>query len=252
MIAVITGATAGIGKACAQQFASQGYNLVLTGRRAEKLHAFSEELTQEYGIEVIPLVFDVRSREATESALHSLPASWRAVDILINNAGLALGKDSIHEGDPADWDAMIDTNVKGLLYVSKVIMPWMTARKQGHIINIGSVAGTEVYPKGNIYCASKHAVEAISQGMRQDLLPYNIRVTNICPGLVETEFSVVRFKGDAAKAEAVYQGYQPLVAKDIADVIWYAASLPPHICLNNINLTCTAQANSTLLHRQSS
>jgi len=250
MIAVITGGTAGIGKACAEKFAEAGWNLVLTGRREERLQALKADLEARFKIEVKALVFDVRSQSQTEENLNSLPDSWQQVDLLINNAGLAVGKDPIHEGNIDDWDAMIDTNVKGLLYVSRVIMPWMTARKSGHIVNIGSVAGTEVYPKGNVYCASKHAVEAISQGMRQDLLPYGIRVTNICPGLVETEFSIVRFKGDEAKADAVYQGFEPLVGEDIADVVYYAASLPPHICLNNINLTCTAQANSTLLRRQ--
>lgn len=249
MKVLITGATAGIGAACAERFAAEGCDLVLTGRRKEKLEALADQLHQNHQVEVLPLSFDVRDRAAVNENLGQLPEAWQSLDVLINNAGLALGKSAIQDGDPDDWDTMIDTNVKGLLYVSKAIMPMMIARKQGHIINIASLAGKEVYPGGNVYCASKFAVDAISKAQRIDLLPHKIKVTNLAPGLVETEFSIVRFKGDEDKAAKVYEDIEVLVGEDIADIAWYAASLPKHVCLNDIVVTCTAQANSYLVHR---
>lgn len=249
-IAFITGATAGIGAACAERFAAESWDLVLTGRRADRLQSFSDRLEAEYGIRVQRLVFDVRDRAAVEAAIASLPKSFQAPDVLVNNAGLALDKSSVQEGDPDDWDTMIDTNVKGLLYMSRALLPAMIARGRGHVINIGSVAGREVYPGGNVYCATKYAVEGLSRAMRIDLVQHGIKVSSISPGLVETEFSVVRFKGDRDKADAVYKGFDPLLGADIAEAVWWAASLPPHVCINDINLTCTAQASSTVLHRK--
>ncbi len=248
-IVFITGATAGIGEASAIKFAENGWNLVLTGRRGDRLAALADKLNNEFGVRTHTLEFDIRHRTAVEGAWESLPEEWRRIDLLLNNAGLALDKSAIQDNDPDDWDVMIDTNVKGLLYMSRMIMPGMIERQHGHIINIGSIAGREVYAGGSVYCASKFAVEAISRSMRIDLLPYKIRVTSISPGLVETEFSVVRFKGDEAKAESVYQNYEPLVAKDIAESIYWAASQPPHVCINDILLTCTAQADSRTLYK---
>ncbi|MCL4113175.1 UNVERIFIED_CONTAM: hypothetical protein GTU68_051192 [Idotea baltica] len=239
-IAFITGATAGIGEASAHRFASHGWNLILTGRRAERLDQLKATLVASYNID----------RAAVENAWNSLSEPWQRVDLLLNNAGLALDKSPLPENNPDDWDTMIDTNVKGLLYMTRMVMPTMIARKSGHIINLGSVAGREVYPGGAVYCASKYAVEGLSRAMRLDLLQHKIRVTSISPGLVETEFSVVRFKGDEAKAEAVYQGYDPLVAKDIAECVYWAASQPPHVCINDIALTCTAQGDSRSLHKE--
>jgi NADP-dependent 3-hydroxy acid dehydrogenase YdfG len=248
-IALITGATAGFGKALAIKFAANKYNLIITGRRAERLQELKDTLTGTYGIEVIALCFDVRSRKASFEAIEQLPASWKAIDILINNAGLALGRDYFDEGSLDDWDTMIDTNVKGLLYVSKAVIPSMIERKKGHIINLGSVAGKEVYEKGNAYCATKHAVDAISKAMRIDLLRHKIKVTAIHPGAADTEFSTVRFKGDEGQARKMYEGYEPLTAEDVADVIYYTATLPPHVCINDLVITCTAQANSIYLHK---
>lgn len=249
-IAIITGATAGFGKATAEKFAEQNYNLVITGRRAERLAELARNLSEKYKTETICLDFDVRDRDAVRESLGTLPKEWRNVDVLVNNAGLALGLNPLNEGDFNDWDQMIDTNVKGLLYVSEMVMPWMIEQQKGHIINVGSIAGTEVYPGGNIYCASKHAVNAISKGMRIDLLKHNIKVTQVRPGLAETEFSVVRFKGDQNKADSVYNGYEPMHAEDIADVILYVSSLPPHLNINDVELTPTAQANSYTVHKQ--
>lgn len=242
---LITGATAGIGEACARRFAAHGDRLILTGRRAERLQALSQELDTE----VLPLAFDVRDPEAVQQQLGQLPEGWQEVDILLNNAGLAVGLQPLQEGLLDDWERMIDTNVKGLLYVTRVIAPGMAARKKGHIINIGSTAGKEVYPNGNVYCATKHAVNALSQGMRIDLLADGIKVTQIAPGLVETEFSQVRFKGDQERAEKVYQNMTPLYANDVAEVVFFSASLPPHVCLNDVVMTATAQANSMLVQR---
>lgn len=246
---MITGATAGIGEACAHRFAQEGFDLILTGRRAERLHKICGDLEREHGIQCLGLSFDVREREAVTLAMESLGERWQQIDVLVNNAGLALDKSTIQEGNIDDWDTMIDTNVKGLLYVSRAVMPGMVKRKSGHIINIGSLAGKEVYPGGNVYCASKHAVEALSRAMRLDLVHDGVKVTSISPGLVETEFSIVRFKGNTDQAKAVYQGYEPLVARDIAESVWWAASQPPHVCINDIMLTCTAQANSVTVHK---
>lgn len=241
MIALITGATAGFGEAIARKFAQNGWDLIITGRRQERLDSLKAELNQ---VKVLDLCFDVRDRSQVEEVLGSLPEEWQHIDLLVNNAGLASGFGPIQDGDPDDWDRMIDTNVKGLLYVSKAIMPGMKDRGRGHIINIGSTAGKKVYKNGNVYCASKHAVDALTKAMRIDLLPFGIKVMGICPGAAETEFALVRFHGDADKAKNVYNGYTPMNANDIAEVTWYAANTPPNLCLNDIVLTSLAQANS--------
>lgn len=246
---LITGATAGIGLATARLLAEEGYRLILCGRRKERLLQLKEELAASSAA-VHTLSFDVRNRQAVEEALNSLPDSFKTIDVLVNNAGNAHGLDSIAEGNPDDWDAMIDINVKGLLYVSKAIIPQMVERKAGHIINIGSIAGKEVYPKGNVYCASKHAVDAINKGMLQDLNPFGIKVTAINPGLVETEFSLVRFKGDEDRAKSVYQGYQPLRPEDVAEVILFALSRPAHVNISDLVLLPTAQASATIVKKE--
>jgi len=248
-IALITGATAGFGEACAERFAKEGYHLVITGRRAERLQEVQQQLEQQYKVRVKTLVFDVRDKAAVQTALGSLEEDWRAIDVLVNNAGLALDLSTIDEGNTEDWDTMLDTNVKGLLYVSRTVIPWMRDRQKGHIVNIGSTAAKTVYAKGNVYCASKAAVDALSQGMRIDLLPYNIKVTAVHPGAAETEFSLVRFKGDASRAKDVYKGFTPLSGKDVADVVFYCCSLPPHVCINDLVVTPTAQANAYYIHR---
>ncbi|MDF2192233.1 SDR family NAD(P)-dependent oxidoreductase [Paraflavitalea sp. CAU 1676] len=248
-IALITGATSGFGKAIAIKFASNRYNLVITGRRAERLQELKDTLTSTYGVEVIALSFDVRSKKAAFDAIDQLPAAWKAIDVLVNNAGLALGRDYFDEASIEDWDTMIDTNVKGLLYMSKAVIPSMIERRQGHIINIGSTAGKEVYEKGNTYCATKYAVNALSQAMRIDLLRHRIKVTVIHPGAADTEFSNVRFKGDGDQAKKVYEGYDPLTAGDVADVVYYTTTLPAHVCINDLVMTCTAQANSMYLFK---
>ena len=246
----ITGATSGFGKACAQTFAANGYNLILNGRRLERLQQIKLQLEEQYNCEVYLLPFDVQQKEAVDTAVNSLPEDWKQVDVLINNAGLALGRDSFHEAGFADWETMLDTNVKGLLYVSRAVLPSMIARRQGHIINLGSVAAKDKYEKGNVYCASKAAVDSLSKSMRIDLLPYGIKVTAIHPGAAETEFSVVRFHGDEEKAASVYKGYQALSAQDVADVIYYTTTLPSHVCINDLILTATAQANSIYFHKE--
>lgn len=248
-IALITGATAGIGEACAYTFAREKYNLIITGRRADRLETLSKKLTAEYGVEVTTLEFDVRDRETVIAKLEGLPLDWKKVDVLINNAGLSQGLDPIQNGKYEDWETMIDTNVKGLLYVSKVVSNWMIANKSGHIINMGSIAGKEIYANGNVYCASKAAVDFLNKGMRIDLLPYGIKVTAIHPGAVETEFSEVRFHGDKERAKKVYDGLTPLVAQDVAETIWFAASRPAHVNLNEIVMVPTAQANATTFFR---
>jgi 3-hydroxy acid dehydrogenase/malonic semialdehyde reductase len=239
---LITGATSGIGEATAIKFAEATYRLIITGRRKDRLNDLTEHLVQEYGIDVLPLCFDVRDNRQVEKFLGNLPEEWQNVDILVNNAGLAAGLGHIDEGDRDDWDRMIDTNVKGLLYVTRTIVPGMVSRQSGHIINISSIAGKEVYENGGVYCASKHAVDALSKCMRIDLLKHGIKVTNIAPGMVETEFSLVRFRGDKDKASAVYNGIQPLKGEDVAEVIFYCASLPAHVCINDLVITPTAQA----------
>lgn len=245
--ALITGATSGIGQATARLFAKEGVRLVLCGRRQERLDAIVSELSQL--TEVYPLNFDVRDRELVKDKINSLPISFSEVDILINNAGNAHGLSSFQEGSLDDWDAMMDINVKGLLYVSKAIIPKMIERKAGHIINIGSTAGKEVYPNGTVYCASKHAVDAINKGMRIDLNGKGIRVGALNPGLVETEFSEVRFKGDTERANNVYQNFTPLRPEDIADIIWFAVTRPPHVNIADLTVMCLDQASSTIVNK---
>ena len=246
-IALITGATSGIGKASAITLAKMGYDIIATGRRKDRLDELEKELPA--GVRFLPLVFDVRDREKVGEILGNLPSDWAAIDVLINNAGNAHGMDPIQTGSLDDWDAMMDINVKGLLYVSKAIIPGMTERQSGIIINIGSIAGKEVYPNGNVYCGSKHAVDAITKGMRIDLNPFGIKVIGIHPGLVETEFSLVRFKGDEKRAETVYQGYEPLVAQDIADIVEFVVNRPAHVVLADIVVLPTAQAAATLVKK---
>lgn len=248
-IILITGATSGIGEACANKFAENGNDIIITGRRKDKLEQLKTSLETAYGVKVLSLNFDVQNRKAVEETFAYLPVEWKNIDILINNAGLAAGRDSFEDADMDDWETMINTNVLGLLYVSKAIVPLMIAQKKGHIINMGSIAGKEVYEKGNVYCASKFAVDALCKAMRIDLLKHNIKVTGIHPGAVETEFSLVRFKGDAAKAAATYNGITPLTALDIADTIFYCAQLPAHVCINDLVITCTQQGSATLFNK---
>ena len=248
-IALITGATSGIGEACAHLFAREHYNLVLTGRREDRLEKLAKKLNTKYNAEVAVSAFDVRDREQVIANLEALPAKWKKVNVLINNAGLSQGLDPIQNGNLDDWDTMIDTNVKGLLYVSKVVANWMITSGHGHIVNIGSIAGKEVYANGNVYCATKHAVDALNKGMRIDLLPHGIKVTGIHPGAVETEFSEVRFKGDKDRAKKVYEGFEPLVADDIAETIWFAVSRPKHVNINDMIVMPTAQANASTIFR---
>ena len=241
---LITGATSGFGKAIATRFAQGGYAVCITGRRAERLAELKEQLEKQYKAKVVTLVFDVRDRKQVEEAMNKLKTKVENIDILVNNAGLASGLATIDEGDIDDWEQMIDTNVKGLLYVTRQIAPMMRTRASGHIINIGSTAGKQVYKNGNVYCATKFAVEALNQAMRIDLLPYGIKVTAINPGMAETEFSLVRFHGDEERAKNMYAGVNALRAEDIADIAWYCASLPPHVCINDLTVTCLTQATS--------
>jgi 3-hydroxy acid dehydrogenase / malonic semialdehyde reductase len=246
---LITGATSGIGKATAAIFAQNKWNIIITGRRQDRLNELQLSLESDYGIQCLPLCFDVQSKKEVNEALGKLPEYWQNIDVLLNNAGLALGRDYFEEASMDDWETMLDTNVKGLLFVSKVIIPLMIARKVGHIINIGSTAGKEVYEKGNVYCATKHAVDAISKAQRIDLLRHHIKVTCIHPGAVDTEFSLVRFKGNYDTAKKVYEGYEPLSGADVAAVIYFAANTPKHVCINDLVMTCTAQANSFYLQK---
>lgn len=248
-IILITGATSGFGKATAEQFAAAGWNCMITGRRADRLTALANELSNSYAVNILPLCFDIQNRKAVFDAIESIPSDWQSIDVLVNNAGLALGRDSFENASLDDWDTMIDTNVKGLMYITKAVLPLFIQQQKGHIINIGSTAGKEVYKEGNGYCATKHAVDAISKAMRIDLLPHRIKVTAIHPGAAETEFSVVRYKGDEQKAGAVYDGYKALEAKDVAEIIFYAANLPAHVCINDLTVTCLAQANSMYLQK---
>ncbi len=249
-IVCVTGATSGIGRATAEIFAANGYNLIITGRRKEKLEELGEELVSKYKIDLIALNFDVRNNEAVNKAFDSLPEGWRAIDILVNNAGLAVGLGPIQEGVIDDWERMIDTNIKGLLYVSRKVLPWLVERKQGHVFNIASIAGKETYLNGNVYCATKTAVDSLSRAMRMDMVPYGIKVTNVAPGAVETEFSIVRFKGDQQRADNVYKGYEPLTGKDIADTIYYVATMPDHVCINDLIITPKAQASASIFHKE--
>lgn len=247
---MITGATAGFGRATAIKFAENGYNVIITGRRKERLVELERELRINEGIRVLPLNFDVRNREEVTSVIETLPSEWKEIDILVNNAGLAVGMSHIDGGDIDDWERMIDTNVKGLLYVTRAVSPLMVKRGSGHIFNIGSIAGKEAYENGNVYCASKSAVDGLSRAMRIDLLHNNIKVTHIAPGMAETEFSLVRFKGDKSKADSVYKGVDALTGEDIADIIYYCATLPAHVCINDLLVTPTQQASMTHFNRK--
>ena len=248
-IALITGATSGIGAACARKFAGAKYDLIITGRRENLLSVMADEFTQGFGVQVLPLAFDVRDREAVRRALESLPADWRNIDVLINNAGLALGLEPEYAGDFTDWETMIDTNVKGLLYMTRLVVPGMVERQKGHVINIGSVAGDAAYAGGAVYCATKAAVKVLSDGLRIDLAHTPVRVTNLKPGLVETNFSNVRFHGDTERASNVYKGIQPLTGDDIADVALYAAQAPAHVQIAEVLILATHQASGSVICR---
>lgn len=248
-IALITGVTSGIGKATALLFAENNFDLIITGRRADRLQLVSKEIQEKFKVNVLSLTFDVRNYDEVKQNLGNLPKKWQNIEVLVNNAGLAVGTSTIDKGVLDDWNRMIDTNIKGLLHVSKTVIPLLIAQQKGHIINLSSIAGKEVYLNGNVYCASKHAADALSKAMRIDLLPHNIKVTNIAPGMVETEFSVVRFKGDQQQADKVYQNMDPLLPEDIAEVILFAVQRPAHVTLNDIVIMPTAQANTSHLKR---
>ncbi|HHN47989.1 MAG TPA: SDR family oxidoreductase [Bacteroidales bacterium] len=248
---LITGATSGIGEACAKIFAENHYRLIITGRRRKKLENLASGLRETFSVKILPLCFDIRKWKETSSIIKSLPDEWKEIDILLNNAGLSLGLDPIHKGDVDDWETMIDTNIKGLLYMTRLITPAMAERGKGHIINIGSIAGKDVYLNGNVYCATKHAVDALTKAMRMDLLPYGIKVSQVAPGAVNTEFSFVRFHGDKQRADSVYAGFEPLAAGDVAEAIWFIASRPAHVNVNDILLMPTAQANASQIFRRS-
>lgn len=248
-IVLITGATSGIGKASAIEFAKNGANLILTGRRKERLESIAAQITKHSGVKVVTLCFDIRKRTEVENAIASLGPEWQNIDILVNNAGLALGLSPIQDGDVDNWEAMIDTNIKGLLFISRAVMPLMIKRGKGHIINIGSIAGRETYFNGNIYCGTKHAVNSLTKAMRIDLLKHGIKVTQVAPGAVETEFSIVRYKGDVNKAKNVYKGYKPLEPEDVAGVIHYVSTLPQHVNINDVLVMPTAQAASGVFHK---
>jgi len=249
-IALITGATSGIGKAVALKLAQKNFNLIITGRRKDLLEELKKELGIKYKCDVLSLNFDVRDKEMVEEMLDSIPDSWRGIDVLINNAGLAVGLNPIQTGEIEDWEQMVDTNVKGLLYVTRKIVPMMIKNGSGHIINISSIAGKEVYENGNVYCATKHAVDALTKGMRIDLVKHRIKVTSIAPGMVDTEFSLVRFKGDKERADKVYEGFTPLFAEDIAEAILFVVTRPPHVNINDMLIMPTAQANAVITHRE--
>jgi 3-hydroxy acid dehydrogenase / malonic semialdehyde reductase len=249
MIALITGATSGIGKATAIEFAKNGYNLIITGRRQERLDELNTFLAKEYSAKVLSLCFDVRDEKQVEKAIDSIPLEFKAIDVLVNNAGLAAGLSSIQDGKLEHWERMIDTNIKGLLYVTKHVSKILIYNKKGHIINVGSIAGKEVYANGNVYCATKHAVDALNKGMRIDLLPHGIKVSSINPGMVETEFSIVRFDGDEERAKKVYENIQPLKPEDIAETIYWMATRPAHVNINDLLIMPTIQANSTTVLR---
>jgi len=249
-LALITGATSGIGRAVAIKLAENNFNLILTGRRNELLETLKREIEVKYKRDVLTLNFDIRSKESVDKAIDTLPERWRKIDILINNAGLAVGLNHIQDGVVDDWERMIDTNIKGLLYITRKVSPIMIELGKGHIVNIGSIAGTQVYENGNVYCASKHAVHALSQGMREDMLKYGIKVTEIRPGMIETEFSLVRFKGDKELAKKTYDGITPLFADDIAEAILFAVTRPDHVCINDMEITPTAQANAHNTYRK--
>jgi len=247
---LITGASAGIGAACARAFSAAGARLILVARREERLRELADELRSQHDTESLVLGLDVRDGAAVDTAIADLPEAWASIDVLVNNAGLGRGLDPLHEGSPDDWDVMIDTNVKALLRLTRAVVPGMIERGRGHVVNLGSTAGHEVYPGGAVYCATKHAVRAITRGLRMDLLGTPVRVTSVDPGLVETEFSQVRFGGDEARAAKVYEGLQPLTAEDVADVVFFAATRPPHVNLDTVVMMPTAQASSLLVDRE--
>ncbi|HEX2969408.1 MAG TPA: SDR family oxidoreductase [Bacteroidales bacterium] len=248
-VILVTGATSGFGKAIARKFAANGYDIIITGRRKDRLTELESELKADGSTKVLSLCFDVRDRKAVKSVVDNLTDEWKKIDVLVNNAGLAAGLSHIDEGDIDDWDQMIDTNIKGLLYVTRSVAPLMAKRNTGHIFNIGSIAGIDPYENGNVYCATKAAVAQLSRTMRVDLLKHSIRVTNIAPGMAETEFSLVRFRGNNEKADAVYNGVKSLTAEDVADVVWYCASLPQHVCINELVITPVQQANAFYVNR---
>jgi 3-hydroxy acid dehydrogenase / malonic semialdehyde reductase len=247
---LITGATSGIGRACALKFARNGYRIIITGRRENILEELRKELISTCNTEVLALDFDVRIRKDVEAALKGIDPHWTKIDVLVNNAGLAAGLSPLHDGDIEDWEQMIDTNMKGLLYVSRCILPMMIKSGSGHVINIGSIAGREVYPNGNVYCATKFAVDALSKGMRMELLKHEIKVTQVLPGAAETEFSLVRFKQDKKRAKDIYNGYQPLTGDDVAEVVYYVTTLPPHVNINDITVVPSNQASAMLFNRK--
>ncbi|MEH1932620.1 MAG: SDR family oxidoreductase [Nostoc sp.] len=249
-IIFITGASSGIGTACARIFAGAGAKLILAARRLERLQQLADTLSKDFSTEIHLLKLDVRDRNAVEEAISTLPSAWSDIDILINNAGLSRGLDKLHEGSFQDWEDMIDTNVKGLLYVSRYVVPGMVSRDRGHVVNLGSIAGHQTYPGGNVYCATKAAVRAISEGLKQDLLGTQVRVTSVDPGMVETEFSEVRFHGDSERANKVYQGVKPLTADDVADVIFFCVTRSPHVNINEVVLMPVDQASATLVNRR--
>jgi serine 3-dehydrogenase len=249
-IVLITGASAGFGAACGRAFAGAGAQIILAARRTERVAALAGQLQTEFGVETLPLTLDVTRRDQVAEVLGSLPPRWAEIDILVNNAGLSRGMDKVHTGAIQDWEEMIDTNVKGLLYVTRAVLPGMVARGRGHVINIGSLAGHEVYPNGNVYCASKHAVEALTRAMRLDLSGTGVRVSAVDPGMAETEFSVVRFRGDIARADKVYQGWQPLQAEDVADAVLWCATRPAHVNIQDVVIMATDQASTTVVNRK--
>lgn len=249
MIALITGATSGIGKSTAIEFAKHGYDLIITGRRQERLEELKADLTKQYSVKVLNLCFDVRDEKQVEAAINYIPVEFKKIDVLVNNAGLAAGLAPIQDGKLSHWEQMIDTNVKGLLYITKHVSKILIENKKGHIINVGSIAGKEVYANGNVYCATKHAVDALNKGMRIDLLPHGIKVSAVNPGMVETEFSIVRFDGDEERAKKVYENIQPLKPEDIAETIYWMASRPAHVNINDVIIMPTIQANSTTVLR---
>lgn len=250
-IVYITGATSGIGRACAIKFAENGWDVIITGRRADRLVELADQLRMQYGVQVLPQCYDVRNLVEVQHNIAALDDYWRGVDVLINNAGLAVGRSPIHEGIYDDWERMIDTNIKGLLYVTRELTPIMIANKKGHIINVASLAGIEAYGGGNVYCGTKHAVRAMSRSMRIDLLPYGIKVGTVSPGAAETEFSIVRYKGNKELADKTYEGFQPLTAEDISESIFFMANQPPHVNIEEIFILPTAQATATIIHRES-
>ncbi len=249
MIALVTGATSGIGKSTAEIFAKNGYDVIITGRRQERLSEMQKELESKYKVKVQSLCFDIRKQNEVEKAISDLPGNFKNIDVLVNNAGLAAGLSSIQDGNIEHWERMIDTNIKGLLYITKCVSQLMIANKKGHIINVGSIAGKEAYANGNVYCGTKHAVDALNKGMRIDLLPHNIKVSAVNPGMVETEFSLVRFDGDADRAKKVYEGLQPLKPEDVAETIYWMASRPAHVNINDVIIMPASQANSTTVKR---